>query len=240
MSSYGIHGAVERFTELPAAETLDLNVTFLVRENEDSPDGAGMYWVQKGANGKQWAFLKGISRFQTDLTVNPSGSSTAEPRVMGATSFALGEAARLELGDAWNAVQSAFGNNLSLNCYHSLHLIGRRFDGTTLGAPLPYGWPNDTPGSINDAGTMVINTLPVCVALIVDGSPTGQEADLQQWRDNTLAKTVLARVTASGDFQVAGGIEAKGRIKLENLPTSDPAEAGVVWNDAGTLKVSAG
>lgn len=29
-------------------------------------------------------------------------------------------------------------------------------------------------------------------------------------------------------------------IKFENLPTSDPAVAGVLWNDSGTVKVSAG
>lgn len=240
MATHGIHGAVDCFTELPDAITLDMNITFLVREDEDAPNGAGMYWVQKSSTGKHWVFLEGISRFQKDVTLNPDGSSLEEPRVLGVTHFDSGEAARLELGDAWNAVQSAFGNNLSLNCYHSLHLIGRRFDGTTLGAPLPYGWPNETPGSINDAGTMVINTQPGIVALVVDGSPDGQTADLQQWRDNTLAKAILARITAAGDFQATGGIEAKGKIKLENLPSSDPAEAGVLWNDSGTLKVSAG
>ena len=29
-------------------------------------------------------------------------------------------------------------------------------------------------------------------------------------------------------------------IKMTALPTSDPAVAGALWNDAGTLKVSAG
>ena len=31
-----------------------------------------------------------------------------------------------------------------------------------------------------------------------------------------------------------------GRVVLENLPTSDPSSNGVVWNDSGTLKISAG
>jgi hypothetical protein len=82
--------------------------------------------------------------------------------------------------------------------------------------------------------------LPFSVALIVDGSPDGQEADLQQWRDSTLGKNVLARITAAGDLEAEGGIRAKGRIKLENLPDADPGEAGVLWNDSGTIKVSAG
>ena len=31
-----------------------------------------------------------------------------------------------------------------------------------------------------------------------------------------------------------------GTVILPNLPTSDPVVAGQLWNDAGTLKVSAG
>ena len=31
-----------------------------------------------------------------------------------------------------------------------------------------------------------------------------------------------------------------GRVVLQNLPTSDPSSNGVVWNDSGTLKISAG
>ena len=29
-------------------------------------------------------------------------------------------------------------------------------------------------------------------------------------------------------------------LKMDNLPTSDPAIAGQLWNDNGTLKISAG
>lgn len=32
----------------------------------------------------------------------------------------------------------------------------------------------------------------------------------------------------------------KGRVRFSDLPTTDPAVAGVLWNDSGTLKVSAG
>ena len=31
-----------------------------------------------------------------------------------------------------------------------------------------------------------------------------------------------------------------GRVVLQNLPTSDPLSSGIVWNDSGTLKISAG
>ena len=39
-----------------------------------------------------------------------------------------------------------------------------------------------------------------------------------------------------GDYFVA---DSNG-IKMPNIPTSDPAEAGRLWNDGGTLKISAG
>lgn len=45
-------------------------------------------------------------------------------------------------------------------------------------------------------------------------------------------KDVLIRADLDG----AGG----GNIKMTTLPTSNPAVAGALWNDAGTLKISAG
>ena len=41
--------------------------------------------------------------------------------------------------------------------------------------------------------------------------------------------TTLNNLTASG-----------GTVLLTNLPTSDPNNAGQLWNDSGTLKISAG
>jgi hypothetical protein len=43
-----------------------------------------------------------------------------------------------------------------------------------------------------------------------------------------------------GSLRVAG-IDCNGAvIVMSSLPTSDPASAGQLWNDGGTLKVSAG
>ena len=44
---------------------------------------------------------------------------------------------------------------------------------------------------------------------------------------------------ASGTLQLAD-IVASGNIDFSGLPTSDPAVAGRLWNDSGTLKISAG
>lgn len=48
-----------------------------------------------------------------------------------------------------------------------------------------------------------------------------------------------------GNLKLSGGAPATGGgnhglIILENLPTADPLVAGAIWNDTGTLKISAG
>ena len=59
----------------------------------------------------------------------------------------------------------------------------------------------------------------------------------------------MARTTFSGPVKSDNGFEgsvtattlsASGAVTLSGLPTSDPAVAGQLWNDAGTVKVSAG
>ena len=35
-------------------------------------------------------------------------------------------------------------------------------------------------------------------------------------------------------------VNNSGTVMLPNLPTSDPNNAGQLWNDSGTLKISAG
>jgi hypothetical protein len=47
------------------------------------------------------------------------------------------------------------------------------------------------------------------------------------------SNTQYARLTRSEN-------ELSGIIKMKNLPTSDPQVAGVIYNDGGTLKISAG
>ena len=46
---------------------------------------------------------------------------------------------------------------------------------------------------------------------------------------------------ANDRFDINGGLRAfGGTVILSNLPTSDPNNAGQLWNDSGTLKISAG
>jgi len=47
-------------------------------------------------------------------------------------------------------------------------------------------------------------------------------------------------VDQASNFNFAIPLEASSTVVFSNLPTSDPTNAGQLWNDSGTLKVSAG
>jgi hypothetical protein len=50
------------------------------------------------------------------------------------------------------------------------------------------------------------------------------------------------QLTASGtnDIRLVAFSSSGRHIVLQGIPTSDPAEAGAIWNSAGTLKISLG
>ena len=66
MATYGIHGAVDRYADLPDAARLDLNTTFIVRLDENAPNGAGLYWVRLSGSVRVWEFLDALSLQRAD------------------------------------------------------------------------------------------------------------------------------------------------------------------------------
>lgn len=59
--------------------------------------------------------------------------------------------------------------------------------------------------------------------------------------DNGFEGSVTGNVTGDVAGAVAATtLSASGDVILSALPTSDPAVAGQLWNDTGTVKVSAG
>jgi hypothetical protein len=52
---------------------------------------------------------------------------------------------------------------------------------------------------------------------------------------NEINSTDSAQVTVADGLTVTGTV-----VMLANLPTSDPGNAGQLYNDSGTLKVSSG
>ena len=60
--------------------------------------------------------------------------------------------------------------------------------------------------------------------------------------DGTVTEnTHIFKVAETGDVTVTGNLQVDGsQVDFTNLPTSDPAVAGRLWNDSGTVKISAG
>lgn len=67
-------------------------------------------------------------------------------------------------------------------------------------------------------------------------------ASLKVEAQNTTYPTASLTVTANNSSDIVLQCSTTGTtiVQFENLPTSDPSVAGQVWNDSGTLKISAG
>lgn len=68
---------------------------------------------------------------------------------------------------------------------------------------------------------------------IQDGTGDG---NLMRWDGTNWVE--ITQITVSDEGVIT--INATGNVVMTNLPTSDPVNAGELWNDSGTLKVSAG
>ena len=64
----------------------------------------------------------------------------------------------------------------------------------------------------------------------------GADSDLKIYHDGTNANVD----TITGALNIQNSSANPTEIILDGIPTSDPATAGQLWNDAGTLKISAG
>ena len=64
----------------------------------------------------------------------------------------------------------------------------------------------------------------------------GADSDLKIYHDGTNAYVD----TITGALNIQNSSANPTEIILDGIPTSDPATAGQLWNDAGTLKISAG
>ena len=71
-----------------------------------------------------------------------------------------------------------------------------------------------------------------------DGDSTSDRKDTLIMDSDTFtvgASSYPVQATINGNLDVTGAV-----VKLTGLPTSDPSNAGQLWNDSGTLKISAG
>lgn len=68
--------------------------------------------------------------------------------------------------------------------------------------------------------------------IVTDGASSASIGTLDT---NTISSSDSSQVTITDGLTVTGAV-----IMMENLPTSDPTNSGQLWNDSGTMKVSAG
>ena len=93
---------------------------------------------------------------------------------------------------------------------------------------------DSTGRSIDIAGNTISSTY-TNTDIVLDPNGTGDvviDADLVV---NTIKSDDSAQVTVEDGLTVNGAV-----VMLSSLPTSNPNNAGQLWNDSGTLKISQG
>jgi hypothetical protein len=70
--------------------------------------------------------------------------------------------------------------------------------------------------------------------------PVRSENGFQTVTKDATTGAVTVGTTVGSDVTVGGDLTAAGSANVIVIPTSDPGVAGAIWNDAGTLSVSAG
>ena len=58
--------------------------------------------------------------------------------------------------------------------------------------------------------------------------------------NTTFTGPVISTNGFQGSVTTTGNVSATGAANVIVIPTSDPGVAGAIWNDGGTLSVSAG
>ena len=130
-----------------------------------------------------------------------------------------------------------------------LNALNDKFAGITLTQVLTAG--NNAGGQpITGVGSLVLGTLGVaCIQMYANTgsgsaisieSQTGNQALLLRAGDNPGDKVGLTGVNAPLILEGATGVQLRAPLLLLDLPTADPGIVGAVWNEAGTLKISAG
>jgi len=86
-------------------------------------------------------------------------------------------------------------------------------------------------------GGMIFASGPV---IITDGQTFHWGNGDSRIEGNSAVKTIKFFTDNNCVLEINENIIKFEKLKLTNLPTSDPLEEGIVWNDGGTLKISAG
>lgn len=92
--------------------------------------------------------------------------------------------------------------------------------------------------------TVLSSVKSINLFLDSNGGDTGQAFRIYNNTDpdgTVTENTHIFKVAETGDVTVTGNLQVDGsQVDFTNLPTSDPTVAGRLWNDSGTVKISAG
>lgn len=70
--------------------------------------------------------------------------------------------------------------------------------------------------------------------------PVRSEGGFQTITKNATTGEITVGTTVASDVTVGGDLDAQGTANVIVIPTSDPGVAGAIWNNSGTLAISAG
>jgi hypothetical protein len=70
--------------------------------------------------------------------------------------------------------------------------------------------------------------------------PVRSENGFQTITKNATTGAITVGTTVGSNITVGGDLTATGTANVIVIPTSDPGVAGAIWNNGGTLSVSAG
>lgn len=147
----------------------------------------------------------------------------------GGASLAIDETGRVETQDYIQFTNSGGNDRMFLKVSDSVTA------NTWRGASGLGGYQFDV-GTVNQA--VVIEDGYDGVKLVGYHQETGGNEGLEIHGVGTTGATSTIRLMTNNTTGVR--VTGSGKVYLENLPTADPVSAGQLWNDSGTLKVSAG
>lgn len=115
----------------------------------------------------------------------------------------------------------------------------------TADAKFYYRKANGTVGYIPAQGVESINGLSGAVSLnivTIGSGSIGNTGISVSWSDSSPGFGLSVVDTDTGAQAIFGPLDTimPGSVSMTGLPTSDPSVAGRLWNDGGTLKISAG
>tara|TARA_Y100001963_G_scaffold149269_1_gene228446 strand:- start:58 stop:645 length:588 start_codon:yes stop_codon:yes gene_type:complete len=184
-----------------------------------------------------------VSRFKNDVffenPVSLTSSLTVDSALtVGGTTVFTSPALARPAVEIKNTGGNAEGGNLSFK-------LDKGVVGADEDIPGIINWIND-----NDAQQQI--TFGQLYTMVADATD-GQEAGTMYLKVAEFDGTLTAGLTLNGDTNANGEVDvsigsgagstttiASGVIMMSNLPTSDPSNAGQLWNSGGYIKVSAG